>query len=287
MKTINNVITLLMLAGLAAGCIASQPALQITPPQPTQTDTLRIYKDIPYTSTKLFDIYQPAATGPHPLVLILHGGGMNKERIMYLSRVVAQLGAVVFTPTYSSGAPMPSYQRITQGPEDAACALRFAKAVSAQFDADPGRVLVIGHSAGGFVGADLALAGDEFHGDCLIDKGSALPDAFVGLDGAYDVVNCCIDSIRLEQASRNEWDRIVPFTYIGHKPVHAGLAFFLVYGLEPELKDMALAFAAALEAAGYPVTVSESPGTDHLLMTSPESPGILSAIQQALALLKE
>jgi hypothetical protein len=38
-------------------------------------------------------------------------------------------------------------------------------------------------------GRDHALAGDDFEGDCLVSEGSALPDAFVDLDGAYHILN--------------------------------------------------------------------------------------------------
>lgn len=271
------------LAVLLIACNPAQPTLQIAPPEPQRSDTLLIYKDIPYNSTQTLDVYQPLSDGPHPLVLILHGGNTGKDHVSALSRAVAELGAVVFTPLYHSGQPYPPVKPILWGPDDAACALRFARAVAGQFSADPGRALVIGHSAGGFVAADLGLAGDDFDGDCLIEGGSALADVVVGLDGAYDVINCCIDTSRLEQAPIDEWKLLSPYAYIDRKPIRKGLTFFLIYGREPELRDLAKDFAGRLESAGYPVTLAESPGTEHLSMTNPDAPGIMDLIRTALA----
>lgn len=277
----------LLLVSLLVACgttQATQPTLEITPPEPAEVDSLLVYQDIPYNSTQALDIYQPANEGPYPLVVILHGGGAHKESVSALSRAAASLGAVVFAPEYHSAPPYPPVKPILQAPEDAACAVRFARAVAVQFKANPERVLVIGHSGGGFVAADLALAGDDFHGDCLIDAGSALVDAVVGLDGAYDVINCCVDPFRLEQAPIEEWNLLSPYAYVDRKPIRKGVAFFMTYGNEPEIKEMAIDFAARLEAAGYPVTLEESPGTDHGSMSSPDAQGIMDLIRKAFAL---
>ena len=33
----------------------------------------------------------------------------------------------------------------------------------------------------------MALTGDDFQGDCVVPEGSALPEIFIGLDGAYEL----------------------------------------------------------------------------------------------------
>lgn len=79
--------------------------------------------------------------------------------------------------------------------EEAACALRFARARAADYGGDPGRLTVVGYSTAGAAGIVTALVGDdsqqmweEFASsrggpppqvDCLESGGSAHVDAFV------------------------------------------------------------------------------------------------------------
>lgn len=77
---------------------------------------------------------------------------------------------MVITPTYRSSKPQGEQitrEIITAGWQDAACALRFARAKAADYGGDPARVIVVGYSGGGTAGAVMALAGDDFDGDCL------------------------------------------------------------------------------------------------------------------------
>ena len=149
-----------------------------------------VAKDIAYTSEQKMDIYSPITPGDWPIVVVLHGGGSTKSEVQGISQAIAQRGAVVFAPKYRSSEPLLPSDTITQGPEDAACAVRFARAKAAGYGTKPTpRLILVGHSAGGAIGMTVMLAGDDFKGDCLVNEGSALPDAFVGLDGAYDILS--------------------------------------------------------------------------------------------------
>jgi pimeloyl-ACP methyl ester carboxylesterase len=259
----------------------TQPAL----PQPTQANNTLIYKNIPYTSARKLDVYQPIKPGTPLLVVILHGGGGTKEAVAALSEAVSSQGAIVVAPTYYSIPPRPPDYPILKGPEDVACAVRFARTVATQLQEHPEKLVIIGHSGGGTMGADVALAGDDFLGDCLVEGGSALPDVFIGLDGAYDLVNCCIDEDILSLAPREEWDQLVPYTYVNRLPIRQGLEFHLIFGIEQALKGMALEFGAMLTSAGYPVTVSEAPGVEHDVMAYPGSSRVYTIITSVIQML--
>jgi acetyl esterase/lipase len=205
----------------------------------------------------------------------LHGGRVDKELARGLGRALAAQGAVVFIPEYQSYEP--PADRITKGPEDAACALRLARAKGVDFGGDPNRVILVGHSAGGAFGALVALAGDEYHGDCLVTGETALPDLFIGLDGAYDILRYTPES-RLREAPPEQWLRISPYATIGIAPLRPDLSFHLFVGLEEGLLQDAQAFRDALHGAGYHVSLTQFPGVDPMYMASGNHANMVWAI---------
>ena len=137
---------------------AAQTELPVIPPQ------IEVSRDIPYTSQLELDVYQPSGTGPWPVVVALHGGGQSKELFNLFSKRIAQLGAVVFTPTWRSSEPQGdplTKEIITAGIQDAACALRFARQWAKDYGGDPSRLVIVGYSGGGTAAAVVALAGAD------------------------------------------------------------------------------------------------------------------------------
>jgi acetyl esterase/lipase len=204
---------------------------------------------------------------------------MGKGSMSGLASAIAGQGAVVFSAEWRSGAPS-SVAEIAQGAEDAACAVRFARAHGAEYGANGKRVVLVGHSAGGGIGALVMLAGDDFHGDCLTAEGSALPDAFVGLDGTYDVISFIPEGVLREAPAACA--RISPFAYVGREPIRAGSRFVLFVSDNRLLQQQAQAFRDALRAAGYDVSLAQIPGVDHLAIGSGSVPETLGAIVDLL-----
>jgi acetyl esterase/lipase len=182
---------------------------------------------------------------------------------------------VVFTPEYQSYQPPPD--QILTGVKDAVCAVRYARTNAGEYGGDPDWVIVVGHSAGSAFGALISLAGDQFHGDCLADEGSAIPDQFIGLDGAYDLLRYT-DEERLRMASPDEWVLLSPYTYIRTAQNRAELPFHLFVGKEMELLQDAQAFRDALLENGYSATLTQFPGVDHMYMVSGNHANTISAI---------
>jgi predicted esterase len=96
-----------------------------------------------------------------------------------LSTAVASYGAVVFVPNWRTQVS----EVLEQGAEDAACAIRFARANAEDYGGDPARITGAGHSAGAMIVALMGLVGDEFSGDCLVSEGTATWTASLPLKG--------------------------------------------------------------------------------------------------------
>jgi acetyl esterase/lipase len=221
--------------------------------------------DIPYTSEQELDVYWPTSGSAWPVVVILHGGDTSKGSAKGLAMRVAGHGAVVFVPEYQSHEPPPD--RITRGAEEATCAVRFAGAHGQEYGGDPNHIVVVGHSGGAAFGSLVALAGDQFPGDCTVAEGDANPNVLIGLDGAYDLMRYISDET-LGAAPAKEWLKISPYEYVDRAPRRADLSFHLFVGLETELLQDAQAFREALHRAGYPVALAQFPGIDHMRMAS-------------------
>jgi hypothetical protein len=231
--------------------------------------------DIPYTSEEALDIYAPINAGDWPVVVVYHGGGDYKGMVSELSQAIAAQGAVVFAPTYHSSAPDPS-SRIGLGAEDAAC---FARAHASTYGGHDDRLIVVGHSIGGMMGVLMMFAGDDFQGDCLTREGSALPDAFVGLDGGYDPIPFMPDEVLASAPA--DCLKIDPFTYIDQKPRREGVSFLLFVGSYLTAQVEGQALRDALLAAGYEVQLIQIPGIDHNDMAWPQ-PETINAITELL-----
>lgn len=266
---------------LATACSVFESALTAVQPTPTPP-TVKTTKNVSYNSSQQLDVYVPSPPGPLPVVVLLHGGGDLKEFYADFSVAIAQKGAVVFTPQWHSSAPPTTLKEPpnVQGFEETACAIRFARAKAAEYGGNPSRLIVVGHSIGGGAGALMALAGDEFKGDCLVNDLPAYPDALVGLDGAYDVLSFFPEDWL--KAWPKEFARITPFSYVDRRPIHTNVKFDIVVGDFEDAVQMGKKFHAALKAAGYSSTYTQFPGVSHGGMVDPQQKGILDIIANAI-----
>jgi acetyl esterase/lipase len=221
--------------------------------------------DIPYTSVQNLDVYWPESGGDWPIIVLLHGGDVDKRSVRELAMRVAGHGAVVFTPNYESSEALPD--GIARGAEEAACGVRFARTHGAEYGGDPGRVIIAGHSGGAAFGAFVALAGDQFYGDCRVAEGDTTPKMLIGLDGAFDLPRYTSEAL-LREVPAEDWLKASPYSYIESAPNGTGLSFHFFVGLETELLRDAQAFRDALQEAGYSVTLTQFPGIDHMRMAS-------------------
>jgi len=108
----------------------------------------------------LLDVYAPAKPGRWPVVVMFHGfQGSKSDQVAYARRV-AELGFVVFAPTWNSS--MPTIRGDNQAPiAQAACAVAFARTHAAEYGGDPSTMIVFGHSAGAHPASLIAFARPE------------------------------------------------------------------------------------------------------------------------------
>jgi hypothetical protein len=116
----------------------------------------------------------------------------------------------------------------------------------------------------------VAMAGDEFDGDCVVDQGSALPDALVGYEGPYDYATHdyqAVNLIPLQEDDPELWYAINPYSHIGG---NSGLVVRLIHGVDVDdiwwevPTDTSVAFHQALLDAGYDAELTLLDGATHV-----------------------
>jgi len=171
-------------AAVLSGCSGVQALDALVPDHDYRLDA-----DLPYgdDARQRVDVYRPiedtnAIGVKPPLVVFFYGGNWsNGERADYrfVGEALASAGAVVAIPDYRLS-PAVRYPTFL---EDCAKAVRWALDHAALYGADPGRLVLMGHSAGAYNAAMLALDPRWLGAVGLSPKRVS---AWIGLAGPYD-----------------------------------------------------------------------------------------------------
>jgi len=107
-------------------------------------------------------VYQPTGAGPHPTLVICHGLPGN-EKNLDLAQAVRRAGWNAVTFNYRGSWGSPGVYRFAQNLEDAQAVLAYVRdpANAARLGIDTKRIVLAGHSMGGWVTARTAA---EDHG---------------------------------------------------------------------------------------------------------------------------
>ena len=149
------------------------------------TDTYRRTQGVAYglDTRQRLDVYQPAAATRHaPMVVFFYGGSWSSgERADYrfVGEALASSGIVAVVADYRLS-PAFRYPAFVQ---DGASALRWAFDHAADYGADPSRIFVMGHSAGAYNAAMLAL---DARWLAAVGLAPARLAGWIGLAGPYD-----------------------------------------------------------------------------------------------------
>jgi pimeloyl-ACP methyl ester carboxylesterase len=102
-------------------------------------------------------VYIAAGAGPHPVVLLLHGLPGN-ERNLDLAQVLRRAGYDVIYFNYRGAWGTPGSFSFSNSIEDTLAAAAYMRdpANAAKFRADPKKIIVVGHSMGGFMALNAA-----------------------------------------------------------------------------------------------------------------------------------
>ncbi|MDK2761012.1 MAG: alpha/beta fold hydrolase [Sphingopyxis sp.] len=117
--------------------------------------------------------YIPAGPGPHPTVILCHGLPGN-EKSLDLAQAMRRAGWTVITFNYRRSWGSPGDYRFAQNLEDAAAVLTFARdpANAAKLRIDSKRLVIMGHSMGGWVTALTAAKDKNLLGAAMISAGN-------------------------------------------------------------------------------------------------------------------
>ena len=142
------------------------------------------------------DRWLPDRPGPHPGVLLIHGGGWKYGDLYHgiteSAVAAAAAGLVVVSPNYrlSTEALWPAQR------DDVACALRWMKVHADELDLDPTRIAAVGHSAGGQLALMLAEAPELGPPAWCDSQADGQVQAAVSMAGPSDMVTFYADTLR-------------------------------------------------------------------------------------------
>ncbi len=146
---------------MGGDAVRSDPPVTLKPP--ASMDEIRIRS---HGSTMNGLIYLPGGSGPHPVVIFLHGYPGN-ERNLDLAQGVRRAGYAALYFDYRGAFASGGTFTFGHSLEDAAFALAWARAPEtvAKYHLDPTRIAVFGHSFGGWLA--LASVAREPPGVCV------------------------------------------------------------------------------------------------------------------------
>lgn len=251
------------------------------PPEPPHT----VHRDLAYADADAasveptllsLDLYVPTGpSGGRPLLVMIHGGGWrtgdksNANVVMAKMRHFVAAGYLFAAINYRLSSPAGGDVRHPVHVEDCAAALAWLHDHAAEFGGDPGRIHLMGHSAGGHL-AGLVACDERYlavHGKTLdIIQSNVLLDT-----AAIDIplVMAATGEGGLGQLYRNAfgdnpdtWRTASPANHVAAgKAIPPTLVFY--GGERMQLDQTAPAFAAALTAAGAPAQAIDVGHLDH------------------------
>jgi acetyl esterase/lipase len=214
------------------------------------------YGDVP---RQKLDVYRPAGAGLAPVVVFLYGGAWNsgsKAMYPFVAATLARSGNVVVVPDYRLYPEV----RFPAFLQDCARAVAWTQAHLAEIGGDPQRVFLMGHSAGAYNAAMLAL------NPAYLEQAGTSRNrlaGMIGLAGPYDFLPITGADVKAVFATVGDNSpESQPITFVdGHAPpmlLLAGSADRTVYPRNT------LSLAARVRAKGGQVQDRIFPGVGHI-----------------------
>jgi acetyl esterase/lipase len=203
------------------------------------------------------DIYAPVEPAGRrlPVIVFFYGGGWasgDRGPYEFAGRALAARGFVTVIPDYR----LVPEARFPLFLEDCAAAVKWVRARIAAYGGDPGRIILVGHSAGAYNAAMLALDPRWLGADRAAIRG------FAGLAGPYDFLpltqKFAVDALGAWKPA----EETQPIHYVTPDDPPA----LLVTGDEDVTvrPRNSMALAARMRAAGIAVETRTYPGIGHV-----------------------
>lgn len=289
-----------LLLALAAGLALAGCAMTDTPATPERPDSLMIWPDllerprpepdaeIRYGNDQMqvVDLWLPQGAGPHPTVLMVHGGCWTTEiadrRIMnWIADDLRKRGIAVWNIDYRGvDREGGGYPGTFLDAAAAADALR-THAPRHNLDIDP--LVAVGHSAGGHLALWLAGRPRLPAGSPLRTPDPLPIDTAISLGGLPDLElasvppgSGCGTEVIQQLTGGNFADTSVP------RLAPLGVSQVLINGRQDRIIPLAYAeaYAAPLRAAGDTVTVRVVDRTGHVELIAPETAAWVATVEE-------
>ena len=165
------------------------------------------------------DAFLPEGTGPFPVAIVVHGGGWvagdRSRNVEPLFQPLVEGGFVCFSISYRLAREM---YLLGAAVEDVEQAIRYVQAHCQEYKGDPGKIALVGESAGGQLAAMAALG-----------KGGSAIKAVLALYAPTDLEQLAHDSKVIPEPFRHVLSRLRGLSPIQH--VHSGMPpFLLIHG---------------------------------------------------------
>lgn len=206
------------------------------------------------------DYYAPKGPGPHPIAIIIHGGGYQRGNSRsgseaYCADFLAPAGYAVFSINYRL-APKYPYPFMVQDVEQA---IRFLRKHAKQWDGQPNHMALVGGSAGGFLSNMVGVLNlPDARVQAVVTLFAQSSFATVPLNAD---VHALLDPLIAEKGEAAALQEASPITY-----VHKGDPPFLqILGDKDEYIPFSEAtnLDAALKKVGTSSTIIRIPGGMH------------------------
>jgi alpha-L-fucosidase 2 len=218
------------------------------------------------------DYYAPKGPGPHPVAIIIHGGGYRRGDSKsgseaYCADFLAPAGYAVFSINYRL-APKYPYPYMVY---DVERSIRYIRYNAKKWNADPHKIALVGGSAGGFLSNMVGLlnaAGDPKATD-PVDRESARVQAVVTLFAQSSFatvplnqdVHALLDPLIQQKGEAEALREASPITYVSKDAP----PFLLILGDQDEYIPFTEATnqQAALRKVGVECDIIRIPGGKH------------------------
>jgi len=238
--------------------------------------------NIPYSDDgherHVLDIFSPAGAQNLPVVFWIHGGGWqsgDKSDVQVKPKVFNERGCIFVSTNYRLLPEVDMYQLI----RDVAKSLGWVHKNITKYGGDPGRIFVMGHSAGAQIAA-LLCTDDRYL------KAEGVPfnvlKGCVPVDGDTYDVPAIIMSVELSRTVHglplpvpghrgkfgNDSKKHIDLSAVTHVEKGKGIPpFFILHITEnPNTTMQAQRLAAVLREADIPATVYGARGTTHVMV---------------------
>ncbi|MFK7990239.1 MAG: alpha/beta hydrolase fold domain-containing protein [Sandaracinaceae bacterium] len=233
------------------------------------------------------DLATPVGPGPHPFIVLIHGGGWRAGERAHMDAELDAFAALGYA------AASVDYRLLTRSDDnrfpaqiaDVRCAVRYLRRHAGRLHLDPERAAALGYSSGGHLalllgtGADVSGLDDDVCEDTETSSGVAAVVAFFGVAELRTDASFPRPSERLierliggPRAERLDLTTLAsPIAHIDARDAPTLLFHATDDPVVPVAQSRRM--RAALSGAGVPVRYVEVPGRRHGFRVFPRDPG--------------